>query len=143
MSSEHQVQQDDPRMQAVYAHFKRNLDDILAAAHRGGARVILSTVGSNLKDCAPFASLHAPGLSVAASAESDRLYQQALDAEQRTLPREALEYISRAARLDGSYAGLHYLWGQCSLALGQDREALAQFTEAAIWMHFGSARTAA
>jgi tetratricopeptide (TPR) repeat protein len=125
-----QVRQEDPRMRAVYTHFKRNLDGVLDAAHRGGARVILSTVASNLKDCAPFASLHAPGLSVAALGDFDRLYQQAVDAEQRALPREAIECVSRAARVDSSYAGLHYLWGRCCMALGQDLEALVQFTEA-------------
>ena len=125
-----QVRQEDPLMRAVYAHFGRNLDDVLDAAHRGGARVVLSTVGSNLRDCAPFASLHAPGLSVAASGYFERLYQQAVDAEQHDLPREAIECISRAARLDASYAALHYLWGRCCLALGRDIEALAQFKEA-------------
>lgn len=117
-------------MRAVYAHFKQNLDDILDAAHRSGARVILSTVGTNLKDCAPFASLHAPGLYADTAAECDRLCQQALDAEQRGLPSDAIECVSRAARLDDSYAGLHYLWGRGCLALGRDQEALAQFTAA-------------
>jgi len=125
-----QVRQEDPRMRAVYAHFSRNLDDVLDAAHRGGARVVLSTVGSNLKDCAPFASSHAPGLTIAASGEFDRLYQQAVDSEQHGLPREAIELVSQAARLDASYAALHYLWGRCCLALGRDLDALAQFKEA-------------
>ena len=47
-----QVSQDDPRMARVYAHFERNLLDIVRAA---GTRVILSTMAVNLEGCPPFA----------------------------------------------------------------------------------------
>ena len=125
-----QVRQDDSRMQSVYDHFKANLNDILDAGHRAGAHVILSTVASNLKDCAPFASLHAPGLPDSTLNAWDRLYQQALDAQQANRPGEALEHLSQAAQLDNDYAALHYLWGRCCLALGRDAESLAHFTRA-------------
>ena len=125
-----QVRGDDPRMRAVYANFKQNLEDILDAGRRAGARVVLSTVASNLKDCAPFASQHTPGLSAEALQEWDRMYQGATHAEQEDHPAEAIEYLNQAARLDDSYAELHYRWGRCCLALGRDSDALAQFTRA-------------
>lgn len=53
MFLDQQVRQDDPRMAKVYAHFERNLRDIVKAA---GTRVILSTVASNVKGFPPFAS---------------------------------------------------------------------------------------
>lgn len=125
-----QVRQDDSRMQSVYKHFKANLDDTLDAGRRAGAHVILSTVASNLKDCAPFASLHAPGLPDSTLNAWNRLYQQALDAEHAGRPSEAIEPLSQAAQLDNGYAALHYLWGRCCLALSRDTEALTHFTRA-------------
>ena len=52
-----QVRQSDPRMAKVYSHFERNLRDIVKMA---SARVVLSTVASNLEGCPPFASVSAP-----------------------------------------------------------------------------------
>ena len=53
---------DDPARLRAYANFKGNLEDILRTAHRAGVPVVLSTVAVNLKDCAPFASIHKPGI---------------------------------------------------------------------------------
>ena len=58
MFVQNQVRHDDPRMPRVYAHFERNLRDMVRVGQDSGARIILCTVASNLKDCAPFASLH-------------------------------------------------------------------------------------
>ncbi|HVT73720.1 MAG TPA: hypothetical protein VHD61_11315 [Lacunisphaera sp.] len=46
----------DPRLAAVYANFAANLHEIVADARAAGAKVVLSTVAVNLRDCAPFAS---------------------------------------------------------------------------------------
>ena len=59
MFKDHQLRYDDPNRLRAYENFKQNLNDILRAGQDAGVPVILSTVGSNLKDCAPFASLHA------------------------------------------------------------------------------------
>jgi len=53
-----QVAQDDPRMARVYQQFADNLGDILRLGEQAGAKVLLSSVPSNLKDAAPFASQH-------------------------------------------------------------------------------------
>ena len=63
MFAQNQVRQDDPRMAGVYAHFGDNLGDILEVARKAGVKAVVSTVAVNLKDCAPFGSLHRPGLS--------------------------------------------------------------------------------
>src|SRR5205807_5952485 len=60
---QHQVRQDDPRMQKVYDHFAGNLKGIVQIGVQSGANVLVSTVASNLKDCAPFASLHRADLT--------------------------------------------------------------------------------
>jgi hypothetical protein len=51
-----QVRADDPRMIPVYHHFDRNLEDILAVGKKAGARIVLSTIAVNLRDCAPLGS---------------------------------------------------------------------------------------
>src|SRR4029434_2113787 len=56
MFVEHQLRHDDPARQTAREYFRRNLDDILHVARKAQVPVIVSTLGSNLKDCAPFAS---------------------------------------------------------------------------------------
>src|SRR5947207_14979378 len=45
-----QVRQSDPRMAKVYSHSEANLQEIVNIGRRAGARIVLSTVPSNLKD---------------------------------------------------------------------------------------------
>mgnify|MGYP001607730256 CR=1 FL=1 len=128
MFVQNQVRQDDPRMAAVYAHFKRNLDDILRIGLRSGAKIVVSTVASNLKDCPPFASMHQTGLPAAALAEWDRLYQKATEAEKAGRAAEAVEYFRQADQVDDTFAEMQFRWGASCLALGQGTEALQRFT---------------
>src|SRR5205823_14263118 len=58
-----QVRQSSPLMQHSYSNFERNLKDTVEIARSSGARVIVSTVATNLKDCGPFASLHRENLA--------------------------------------------------------------------------------
>src|SRR6185436_21075498 len=92
-----QVRQKDPRMARVYSHFGRNLNDIVTIGQRAGARVLVSTVVSNFKDCPPFASQHSPGLSQAKSKEWEELYRAGIEAETNGNWRLALERFQRAA----------------------------------------------
>ena len=57
------IRPDAPATARVHRHFERNLADLLAAGADAGVPIVLCTVATNLKDCAPFASLHSPGLS--------------------------------------------------------------------------------
>jgi tetratricopeptide (TPR) repeat protein len=51
----HEVRAADPGLAVVRSHFRRNLEDVLDAAERAGAKVLLATVATNLRDQAPFA----------------------------------------------------------------------------------------
>src|SRR5262249_43313150 len=66
---------DDPRRQAVYDHFRANLSDIIPAGQDAGARVVVCTVGTNLKDCPPFASVNRSDLTDADKARWQALYE--------------------------------------------------------------------
>jgi len=125
-----QVAQDNPRMAKVYSHFEANLRDIIQLGKKSGANVIVSTVASNLKDCAPFASLHRAGFTDAQRAEWEKLYQSGIVHESATNHTTALVSYQSAARLDDRYAELHFRIGRCQLALGHFADAKTSFERA-------------
>ena len=54
---QNQVRPDDPGKQRAYRNFERNLNDILKVGLAARAKIVLSTVAVNLKDCPPFGSV--------------------------------------------------------------------------------------
>lgn len=124
---DHKVRQDDPRMATVYAHFARDLADILNAGRAHGAKLVVSTVASNLKDCPPFASLHRLGLSESDLQRWDLLYAEACRTEQAGQIAEASEQFQRAAAIDDQFAELQFRWGRCCLVSGQEAAARNHF----------------
>ena len=122
-----QVRADDPNLKRVHEHFRENLEDIMGVALKAGAQVVLSTVGVNLRDSAPFASLHRRDSTEAEKTEWDALYRAGIDFEARGELRRAVEKYLAAARLDETYADLQYRLGRCNLALGQDAEARRRY----------------
>jgi tetratricopeptide (TPR) repeat protein len=123
----HHVRQDDPRMAAVYASFARNLEDIIDTGLKAGAKVLVSTVARNLRDCGPFASEHRPGLTPQELSRWNTLYQNGTQSQETGRTLEAMDCFRQAAQMDDAHAEEHFRWGQCALALGQDTEALRQF----------------
>jgi tetratricopeptide (TPR) repeat protein len=122
------VRQDDPRMNTVYASFEHNLNDIIDTGRRSGAKVVVSTVARNLKDCGPFASDHRPGLSAGELSECDHFLNTGIQAQQAGRAADAISSFQQAAKVDDAYAETHFRWGQCSLALGHQAEAARQFS---------------
>ena len=126
----HQVRLDDPRMETVYSHFEQNLADILRIGTSHGANIVVSTVVSNLKDCAPFASQHGPNLMDVEKEKWERLYRAGIDAEAAGKTNDALESFQAAAKIDPHFAELQYRLGQVCLALDRDEEARWYFIRA-------------
>ena len=127
MFKDHQLRYDDPNRLRAYANFKKNLDDILRAGQAAGVPVILSTVGSNLKDCAPFGSLHSTGLNDSQLSEWDGLYQGGITLESSGDFPDALKKYEQAAAIDPQYAELWFRAGRCQLALTNFAQALTDF----------------
>ena len=125
-----QVRQDDPRMSPVYQNFAANLRDIVRLGLGTGARVVVSSVASNLKDCPPFASAHRSGLTAAQLAEWEQTTQTGATNEAAGRFTEALDFYERAARLDETHAELRFRIGRCLLALGRDDAARGAFVKA-------------
>jgi tetratricopeptide (TPR) repeat protein len=118
---------DDPARLRAYANFKGNLADILRTAQRAGVPVMLSTVAVNLKDCAPFASVHATSLDQNQEAAWNKIYEQGIAQETAGSYGEALAIYEKAAQIDPQFADLQFRMGRCELALTNDDQALQDF----------------
>lgn len=117
MFMDHQVRFDDPAKARVYDSFERNLEDILSAGHEAGVPVILSTVASNLKDCAPFASMHGTHFDESRKPDWEANFKEGLALEGKGDFAGALQCYSNAAAIDPQFAELQFRLGTCHLRL--------------------------
>lgn len=125
-----QVSPADPRKERIYASFRRNLADIVRVARRRGVPVVLSSVACNLKDCAPFASVHAPALQSPNQVEWERRFQTGLTNLERGDFTQALEPFQAAAQLSPLYAEGPFRLGQCFLGMTNTDAAAQSFRRA-------------
>ena len=118
-----QVAVDDPRLDAVRARFRTNLQAIVAAGRRAGATTLLCTALTNQRDFAPFLSQHRPGLTAAELAQWENHLVAATRAQLAgDLP--AAEAACRAAAaIDDRYADLAFRSGRLALQAGRDADA--------------------
>src|ERR1039457_3252914 len=117
----------DPARLRAYANFKGNLEDILRVAHQADVPVILSTMAVNLRDCAPFASIHSAGLDTNQESAWTQIYSQGVDLEAAGSYRGALALYQQAARIDPQFADLQFRMGSCDLALSNNDQARREF----------------
>ena len=125
-----QVPARSPLMQHAYANFESNLRDTIAVARRSGARVIVATIATNLKDCAPFASLHREDLGQDGLRSWTALVQQGSDLENGRSYAEALKAYLSASQIDDQYAELEFRIARCLWMLGDYRAAREHFLRA-------------
>jgi Tfp pilus assembly protein PilF len=125
-----QIDEDDPRLDAVDDHFRANLLAIADAGHRAGATTLLCTVLANERDFAPFLSRHRAGLPEGDSARWQAAFTAAENAE-RLGNHSAAEKAYRAAlAIDDRYAELHFRLGRLALSAGRDDDARGAFRRA-------------
>jgi tetratricopeptide (TPR) repeat protein len=123
-----QVPASSPLMKYAYQNFESNLRDTIAVARNAGARVIVATVATNLKDCAPFASLHGEGLRQEALHSWSVLVQQGSALEDSRSYAEALKAYRSAAEIDDQYAELEFRIARCLWMLGDYSAAREHFS---------------
>ena len=128
--TENQLKHDAPEREAVYHNFQTNLRDILSIARTSEIPVILSTVGSNLRNCAPFASSHGEGLTSAAEIPWTSAFTEGKQRERAGQVTAALEQYEAAASLDPEFAELQFRIGRCQLALGNGAAAIESLKKA-------------
>ncbi len=125
-----QVRADDESLKVVYEHFRDNLQDIRDLACKEGIEIIFSTVGSNLKDNPPFASLHRPDITDAEIEQFDELYTKGIDYEEEDDYDQAIEWYSKAAEIDDDFADLHFRMGLCYWLMGNYEQAMNGYIKA-------------
>jgi Flp pilus assembly protein TadD len=124
------VRFDDPRLPLTYAHFDRNLRDMLRAATASGGEALVVTVASNLRNFSPFASLHRRDLGDEETGAFDTAYAEGLARQRRGECEGALAAYARAAAIDDQFAVLDFQRGTCLLRLGRIDEARAALVRA-------------
>lgn len=95
MFLQQQITTDDPRLDAVRAHFRRNLLAIADSARRAHATTLLCTVATNQRDFAPFMSDHGEAESVFQKGRAElqaKHYPEARDTLQRALDLDTLRF---------------------------------------------------
>lgn len=115
----------DPRLETVYRHLRRNLEDIRRLATGSGAAVLFCTLGCNLRDCPPFASLHRADLG-----KDDKwtgLYEMGTRLEAAGDYSLAIERYIAAAQVDDQYADLQFRLGRCHWQSGDFEKARDRF----------------
>jgi tetratricopeptide (TPR) repeat protein len=127
MFLDRQVRADDPGMEKVYSHFRGNLEDTLNVIRRGGAEVLVSTVATNLRDSAPFASQNRDGSSEGDLAKWNEFHAKGVALLEAGRTAEASAQLLAAEKLDDTHAGLQFLLGRCHWELGESREALRRY----------------
>lgn len=108
-----QVRYDSPRLETAYRHFEKNVSEICRIARKAAAPVLISTVGCNLRDCPPFASLHRADLNEAEKQKWEDLYQKGIQREESGDLGGAVEFYKEAALIDPTFADLQYRTGHC------------------------------
>ena len=127
MFKENLLRHDDPKRLRAYANFEGNLKDILKTGKKAGVPMILSTVGSNIKDCSPFASLHREDLGASEWTLWGQLFKEGRAFEQAGQYEAALGPYAEAAAIDSEYAELQFRMGTCHLARGHTEKARPAF----------------
>ncbi len=130
MFLEQQVSPENASRDVVHEHFRANLEAIVRCGLKAGAGIVLSTVASNLKDCAPFASMHGEHLIGQLEEDWKRDYASGEQLQLKGSWAEALKAYAAAAAIDPQYAEMAFREGTCLLGLGKREEALKRFEAA-------------
>jgi len=130
MFMENKVPPGDPRRQVVGQNFARNLDDIVRAGLSTKAKILLSTVAVNLRDCPPFATAATNHLSEADLKRHLDLCAQAAGAETTGNFAEAKRLYELAVALSPDSAELQFRLGRCCLRVDEAKAALGHFQQA-------------
>jgi tetratricopeptide (TPR) repeat protein len=125
-----QVPAGSPLMQYTYTNFEQNLRDTIAIARNAGARVIVATVATNLKDCAPFSSMHREGLTVDALHSWSALLNKGSELEADRSYAEALHSYQAALQIDDRYAELEFRIARSLWMMGDYAGARQHFSRA-------------
>ena len=127
------VRGDDPRLEAVYQNFAANLRGIVDVATAAGAKTLLCTVVANLKDSAPFLSLHRSDQTEVDLAAWQQVFERGKLAWLLGEEAAARRDLQEALRIDPQYADTAFMLGSQELKAGNIAPARRLLLTAAHW----------
>ena len=130
MFLDEQVRPEADALGVVYSHFEQNLRDICNVGIKAGANVLVSNVGCNIKDNAPFASLHRDGLTDSEKKAWAEHYQEGISQETAGDLEAAVANYLAARQIDDTFADLQFRLGRCYWRLEQYPEAKERYLQA-------------
>ncbi len=110
----------DPRLQLSYRHLEANLRDILNLSESNDCTAIFSTIGVNLFDQPPFASVNDTILTGMERERWGEYFRAGSDHYAAGEFREAISSLVAANQIDGGYAESYYMLGRCYLEQGEE-----------------------
>lgn len=130
MFLDHKIHPNDPAKETVYSHFRENLEDIVQLGLDSGASVLISTVASNLRDSAPFASAHTPDLTEAQMEKWRELYERGRALIRTNDYEQASQVLAEAAEINPLHAEMHFARGEAEWFFAKFSEAKEFFIKA-------------
>jgi tetratricopeptide (TPR) repeat protein len=124
------VRADDDRLSRIGAHFRENLEDICRAGTRAGASVVVCTIPVNLRDSAPFGSMHRRDLGDEESEAWEKAYKAGIQREEKKQYTDAVRLYEKASRIDDRFADLAFRLARCNAALGNEAQARKHYVRA-------------
>ncbi|HTD65728.1 MAG TPA: tetratricopeptide repeat protein, partial [Candidatus Limnocylindria bacterium] len=124
---------DDPIRNTVYKNCTANLRDICQFASSAGAKSIVCSVGTNLRDFPPLGSLHRRDLTPEQQKQWEQAFAAGKEAEARREPLLALTNYESAARLDDHFGELLFRMARCYEAAGKPADARRHYALARDW----------
>ena len=124
------VYPNDPRAPQVLADYRSNLTDMVQAAQKVGAQVLVSTLAANIRDWRPTYAAHLTSLTGEAQTTWDRYYREGKASQEQGQYAKALESYGQAAAISEQHAALAFDQGLCFSALGRSKEAGDAFRRA-------------
>lgn len=125
----HQVPPTDPARKKVDENYSSNLREMIELGQSSGAKVVVNSVASNLRDCAPHASMHGKSLDDAQSRKYTEAIQLALTSF-GTNSTAASSSLESALQLDPYFAEAQFLKGRNLELSGKTNEAWSAYQKA-------------
>jgi tetratricopeptide (TPR) repeat protein len=129
MFRDQSVSADDDRLEKVYSHFDANLRDIVRILRDSGTQVMVSTVGANLVDHSPFASVFGQ-VGLENPLAWVKLYATAIGHLEAGEREDAVAAFEMANRVDSTHAESHFRLAHLYLERGDTVSARDQFVRA-------------
>ena len=130
MFLQNQIPPDDARRETVYKNFDQNLRDIVALGRDSGARIVLSTMSVNLRDCPPFASMLNSNLAPADRDQFNSLFNSGVALQTNNQHSAAAHKFEHASKFDATFSELQFRWAQSLLSLTNITAARERFQRA-------------